>query len=306
MLTDSAAGDPKAAVTCTVTNRFATGTLRIAKVVSDPLGGYIGGSAKPFSGTYTCGSADPVEFSTLTTATPVTIAGIPAGANCTVTEKPPTGGLANASFGWGPATFSGQPATIAAGQTATVTITNPVVQNTGSFSVAKVIRGPGGYVGGSDRVFPVAYRCALAGGPTSSGTLDVTTGGAVSPADPIPTGSVCTFTETLATQPGDFAGNDPSYSWTGSAFSPTSVTIGDGTVATVTVTNSYTRSFGRLTIAKNVDGDGYLGARRRTSACTTTAAPASPAASPSATADRARSTSFRPVPRAWSRRNRRR
>jgi len=168
VLTDSAAGDPKAAVTCTVTNRFATGTLRIAKVVSDPLGGYIGGSAKPFSGTYTCGSADPVEFSTLTTATPVTIAGIPAGANCTVTEKPPTGGLANASFGWGPATFSGQPATIAAGQTATVTITNPVVQNTGSFSVAKVIRGPGGYVGGSDRVFPVAYRCALADGPTSS------------------------------------------------------------------------------------------------------------------------------------------
>jgi len=70
VLTDSAAGDPKAAVTCTVTNRFATGTLRIAKVVSDPLGGYIGGSAKPFSGTYTCGSADPVEFSTLTTATP--------------------------------------------------------------------------------------------------------------------------------------------------------------------------------------------------------------------------------------------
>ena len=42
----------------------------------------------------------------------------------------------------------------------------------------------------------------------------MTTGGAVSPADPIPTGSVCTFTETLATQPGDFAGNDPSYSWT--------------------------------------------------------------------------------------------
>ena len=68
MLTDSAAGDAKAAVTCTVTNRFATGTLRIAKVVY-PLSGYTGGTAKTFSGTYTCGSADPVEFSTLTTAT---------------------------------------------------------------------------------------------------------------------------------------------------------------------------------------------------------------------------------------------
>jgi len=244
-------------VTCTVTNRQATGSLRIAKVVDDPVGGYTGGAAKTFSGTYDCGTGFTGTFSTLTTATPVTISGIPAGRACSVTENAPTGGLLNASFAWGAPTYSAQPVTIADQQTASVTITNHVEQRFGTFAVIKSVQGPGGYTGGSTRVFPVSYTCELANGPTSSGTLNVTTATAVSPAAPIPAGSECTFSETLASQPGDFS--DPSYAWTGSSIAPTSVTVGDGASTQVTVTNTYARETGQLVIAKVVDGDGYIG-----------------------------------------------
>ena len=82
-----------------------------------------------------------------------------------------------------------------------MTITNPVVQKLGALSLKKTISGPGGYTGGTARVFPVAYTCTLTNGPTTSGTLNVTPAQAVTRTD-IPTGSVCSFTETLTTQDG--------------------------------------------------------------------------------------------------------
>ena len=188
------------------------------------------------------------------------MANVPAGRTCTVTENAPSGGLANASYAWIAPTFSEQPVTISDQGTAQVTITNRVEQGFGSFALTKAIVGPNdtvGYTGGTTRVFPVAYTCTLTGGPTTSGTLNLTTAQAVSPAAPIPTGSVCTFTETLTTQPGDFA--DPSYVWTGSAVNPTSVTIANSTTATATITNTFTRQLGSLVITKAVAGDGYLG-----------------------------------------------
>ncbi|HEY5114430.1 MAG TPA: DUF5979 domain-containing protein, partial [Nakamurella sp.] len=103
----------------------------------------------------------------------------------------------------------------------------------------------------------MVYTCTLTGGPTTAGTVNVTTAQAVSPDSPIPTGSVCAFTETLTQQDGDFS--DPSYAWTGSAVAPASVTIGNNTTAAVTITNSYARETGQLVIAKVVTGDGYLG-----------------------------------------------
>ena len=119
-----------------------------------------------------------------------------------------------------------------------------------------MVSGPGGYTGGTARVFPVNYTCTLTGGPTTTGTLNVTPAQAVSRTD-IPTGSVCTFTETLTAQPGDFA--DPSYVWAGATIDPPTVTIGDNTTAEVTMTNTYTREFGSLVIAKVVEGGGYIG-----------------------------------------------
>ncbi|WP_243074349.1 DUF5979 domain-containing protein [Microbacterium sp. SS28] len=245
-------------VTCAVVNRQSTGSLRISKVVDDPLGGYTGGTSKTFSGTYDCGAGASGTFSTLTTAAPVTIAGIPSGRVCSVSENPPTGGLLNASFAWGAPDYSTQPVTIADQQTATVTVTNRVEQLFGAFSVIKAVDGPGGYSGGSDRVFPVSYTCTLTNGPTSSGTLSVTTAAAVSPGSPIPAGSVCTFSESLTSQSGDFS--DPSFAWTGSSIAPASITVGVDATAAVTVTNTYARETGELIIAKVVDGEGFIGA----------------------------------------------
>ena len=244
------------AVTCTATNRFVTGALQIAKVVDDPSGGYTGGSSKTFSGSYDCGTGYTGTFTTLTTASPVTVSNIPAGRQCTVTEIPPSGGLLNASYSWGMPSFTTQPVTITDGGTATVTITNPVVQSFGTFSLTKTISGPGGYTGGPDRTFPVNYRCTLTNGPTNAGTLTISTGGPTA-GPSVPTGSVCTFTEDQSAKDGDFA--DPSYVWAGYTVSPTSVTIGANATADVTITNRYNREFGSLVIAKVVDGGGYLG-----------------------------------------------
>ncbi|MET0864942.1 MAG: DUF5979 domain-containing protein, partial [Nakamurella sp.] len=110
-LANSATG-AAAAVTCTIANRFATGSLQISKVVDAPAGAYTGGTSKTFAGSYDCGVGSSGTFTTLTTANPVTINNIPAGRTCTVTENPPTGGLANASYAWGNATYSPQPVTI--------------------------------------------------------------------------------------------------------------------------------------------------------------------------------------------------
>lgn len=88
--------------TCTINNRYATGNFTIRKQVNDPSGGYIGGTSKEFTGTYSCANGTSGTFS-VTTATTWTSGQIPAGVTCTVTETAPTGGLLNASFVWGPA-----------------------------------------------------------------------------------------------------------------------------------------------------------------------------------------------------------
>ncbi len=255
-LPNSAPGSQPDAVTCTVTNRQATGTLEIAKTVDGPSGAFTGGSGKSFTGTYSCGTGFTGSFS-VSIGTPFQATGIPAGRSCTVTEDPPTGGLANASYAWAPATYSTQPVTITADTTARVTISNQVIQRTGTFAISKTITGPGGYVGGPGRVFPVAYRCTLTGGPTTSGTLNLASGQPVSPASAVPTGSVCTLTETLTATPTDFV--DPSYVWGSTTVTPNNFIVGDGTTAQVTVTNTYTRQTGSLVLAKVVTGDGYTG-----------------------------------------------
>ena len=104
----------------------------------------------------------------------------------------------------------------------------------GGFSVKKVIAGDVTAVpSGTD--FTVSYY--YDGSTTPAGTLTVDSDGSVvnGPTN-IPTGTVVTFGETsIPTVPGG--------SWTGSpVFSPTSVTVGDGTVPAVTVTNTFTRT----------------------------------------------------------------
>ena len=224
-------------------------------MLDDPKGG-VTNANMTYSGTYQCGTADAVNFTNVTTSTPLVVPGIPAGVNCTVTETKPSGSLLNGSYSWGNPTYSTQSVTITDGGTATVTITNHVTQNTGTFTVLKAVTGPGGYNGSPARRFPVTYSCTLNGAAAVTGTLNTNTAGAVS-SPAIPVSSICTLSETLTTNPGDFA--DPSYEWTGKSFSTNPVTIVAGTPVAVTVTNTYARQFGSLQINKLIDGSGYNG-----------------------------------------------
>ncbi len=242
---------------CTITNRFATGAL---KIVSDPAGGYTGGTTQAFTGTYDCGGGFAGSFVGLTTAAPVIVTPIPAGSSCTVSEVVPTVGLANGSYVWGSPTYTAD-VVISDGTTSIITITNPVVQHVGRFSVSKVVTaGPGatagGFTGGSSRAFPVGYSCSL-GTYASSGTLNPTIATtATSPL--IPSGASCALSESVASAAGDFA--DPSYAWSTNSFSPVSpITIGIDTTVAVTVTNTYMRNFGSIDVSKTVAGAGYIG-----------------------------------------------
>lgn len=250
-------------VTCTVTNRQAVGSLQIKKVVNGPASG-APSPTYAFRGSYDCGTGFSGTFSTLTTASPVTIANIPAGSSCTVTETPPTGssGLADSSYTWvgTPSYDPSQSVTIADQATSTVTITNSFVQNTGTLILAKAVQprdgtDQTGYTGGTSRTFPIRYTCTIGGTTVASGSRDVTTGAPVTVSG-IPATSSCAVAETLTEQTGDFA--DASYAWDGSTNDGPKTVPVDGS-ATVTTTNYFAKLTGRLTIVKRVQGDGYTG-----------------------------------------------
>ena len=243
-----------------MTNRLATGSLQINKVVDAPTGAYTGGTTKTFAGTYNCGAGFSGPFSTLTTATPVVDHRHPGRADVhrhrdaadrRAAPTPPTPGA--------PATYSdaaGHDHRPGHGAGHDHQPRDPAVRH-----VRRSPRrssGPGGYTGGTDRVFPVAYTCTLADGPTTSGTLDVTLGGPVSPADADP-GRLGVLVHRDAHRRNPATSSTRATSGAAPRSAPTTVTIGDDTTAAVTLTNTYIREFGSLVIAKQVVGGGYLG-----------------------------------------------
>jgi hypothetical protein len=227
----------------------APGALQISVVIDDPSGGYTGGSAKTYSGTYDCGAGFSGNFVFLSTAAPVTISGIPEGSDCTVTGNTPVGGLLNASFAWDSISYSAQPVTIGDGTTSSLQITHHVGQHFADVVVSAAVSGPGGYTGGTSRAFLVDYTCVISSGPTTTGTVTVTlaTPGIIAAR---PAGSTCAFSEVLFPMAGDFA--DPALSWTTTSFS--------GTATSVTATHFYAYPSGTLTIDNIVSGAGYIGA----------------------------------------------
>ncbi len=252
------AAETSTAAVLTFHNPQSLGALRITKTVNDPNGGYTGGTSKTFSGTYNCGTGYTGSFSTLTTALPVVISGIPAGRTCTVTETTPTGGLLNGSFSWGTPTYAPSSVTIQAGETATIGITNPVVQRFGALTVTKALAAvPAGFSG----TFTGGWQCVLTNGPTTSGTWSVTfTNGTAAPTvytganTQIPLTSLCTVTEDTGALPA-FA--DTSYTWASSVVSPsTAVQLTTlQQTASFTVTNTAQRSSLKLEkIVENPNG----------------------------------------------------
>ena len=205
--------------------------------------------------------AVPTGSFSVTQNTPYVSPEIPAGTICTVTETQPTGNLADTSWSWNPPTYpNGNSVTIVEGNVPTVTVRNTFAQATGSLKLSKVVEPrPGaplaGYTGG-DRTFPIAYTCRIAGATVASGTAQVAAG-ASSTVTGLPATSVCSLSETLTTQPGDFA--DPSLTWDGNSFSSTAVTIVANAERSATVTNFFIKQTASLTIGKQIDGAGYTG-----------------------------------------------
>ena len=259
--------------TCSITNKYQTGSLAITKTVtSTPGGGYTQGADKAFTAAYSCivGSGTPItgQVTVHPNATngqagaTVTVPNLPAGANCTVTEiGAPTGStdLANTSWQWGsPSVNPAAAVIIPVGGTVTANITNPVTQNTGSLVITKQVTPregvPGAaYLGGASRPFPIGYLCTIGSTTTASGTVNVANG-ANQTVTGIPATSNCVVSETLAAQTGDFL--DPSFRWDGNAYTQAAAIPVNGT-ANATVTNYFTRDLVALTIKKVVTGDGY-------------------------------------------------
>ena len=234
---------------CTISNRFQTGDFRINVVVNAPLGA-VTTTDRSFTGTYTCGSDDPLPFTAQTTV-PFETTGLATGSACSATAAQPTGDLANESYRWLTPTYSTQPVNIEDGKFVEVTITYAVVQDFGTFSITKSVDGPVGYTGSKGRVFPITYDCRIGEITVASGVLNAVVGEPSSPGQ-IPTTAVCDLNEKLILEDGDFA--DSSYEWTGAVFSTSSPVIATEETTPVSVTNSYERVFGSFSISKVVTG----------------------------------------------------
>ncbi|MDR6906710.1 choice-of-anchor A domain-containing protein [Agromyces sp. 3263] len=275
-----------------------TGSLTIEKVLDEP--GPIPEEERTFGGLVSCTDQSTravTAWTAVAGAGPVTIAGLPVGAECAISEDlrftdppipraavPP--GFIFAVPEW---SVNGVPVD------APVTVTIPApddpvqlalaVENTvlSRFAVVKAVDGPdGGYIG--DRAFPVDYACTLDGAPveaysqlgvplgpgSGTGTLDAVVDAPVtSPYFPITT--VCALTEPGGEESGDFS--DPSFQWGDVIIDPTPVTVGAGNdpLVAVTVTNAYLRLLGAFTIGKvvaNPDGVGFDGPFTGSFTCT--------------------------------------
>lgn len=241
------------------------GQLVISKKVVGPAGAFAN-TDMDFKGSYTCNGVSR-DFSVKAGASFTSPANtIPAGSSCVVNETAPSGGLLNASYQWSAASYAPGNATVTVPKngSATVAITNTIVQNSGKFAVTKTVSGPAndnGYTGASTREFTVNYVCTIANGADITGTLSVTTAAAAqSPA--IPAGYACLLSEpALSVLDGDFA--DASYEWvspTAAAFSPgNKVTIGKDATTAVELENKYIRAYGSLQLQKKITGAGYIG-----------------------------------------------
>lgn len=157
-----------------------------------------------------------------------TIEDLPVGTVCTVSETHPRG----APRGWyyGTPTITGSPATIAAGATSTVTVTNTILRHTSSLKIIKKVTGaPRGY----RQTFSVHVACTGDGG-TYDRTINFPWTGSVTISG-IPTNSRCTVSEpTLPPPPAGYRWATP-YFWG----SPATVTL--GVTRWVTVTNRLIR-----------------------------------------------------------------
>ncbi len=231
-------GSPTAAITkdgtatVTVANKLTRdlGSLEITKIFDPKTSGFTG----KFSITVDC-DVDSFDQTLMVGAGETkTISGIPTGTKCTVSEP----SLPTDPTGW---TFgtpvldpaSGQVTIATRATTYTVKVTNSITRDTGSIRIEKTVnKGTSNFTSGS---FGFTLTCT---NPTATYTTTVVypTPG-FNTVNNIPTGSVCTISETSKPTP-------PSgYSWQTPVISPNPVTVTTkGATVTVKVTNSLTKT----------------------------------------------------------------
>ncbi|MBP3044048.1 thioester domain-containing protein [Arthrobacter sp. zg-ZUI227] len=183
--------------------------------------------------TVTAGATGTVPAGTLT--------GIPEGASCAVTE-PVTG----ESTEIGVVVDLPDSVTIAAGITATATVTDTYTENPGSLIVTKVITGE---AAGNQDAVEVDVLCTLAGQTVFFETSQIPagqTGEVGAEFLNIPSGASCAITEPV-TGATEFVQVVPEL--------PAAVTITPGSRDTATVTNTYTFTPGTLAVTKEFAGD---------------------------------------------------
>ena len=214
-----------------------TAGLTVTKVVNGTSAGYVAGSTFAITVNCTIGGVSQSGFpntQNLINGASQNYPTVPAGAMCSATEgtRPAT---ADSSYVWGPPIIS-PPVVITNGVPASISVQNPLSQQTGSVTIGKQVTGViAGYVAGS--TFPLTLNCVSAppgNNPVSGYPVTASlANGATQTYSAIPAGSTCTVSE------GTLPSAKTGYSY-GTPATPPAVVVGNGTAQTLTVQNVLT------------------------------------------------------------------
>ncbi len=218
------------------------GSLTILKTLSNPDGATVPAS---FTIDYDCGGTYAGSVSVAAGGSQI-VSNIPTGSSCTVSEPALTPIV---GYTWGTPVVTGSPATIGKNTTIEVSVANSISRDLGSLVLAKSLTGgPANYTG----PFTLNYSCV--DGP--SGNVQVNAGASETISN-IPTGAVCTVSETPPTAPTGYTFGTPIFD----PADPVTIPTGNGSSITVTTNNSLTRDTGSLKLSKSLSGgpSGYTG-----------------------------------------------
>ena len=186
-----------------------------------------------FSVDYAWTSPDGITGSGAVTVTaggdPEQIYGIPGGSVVTLSEHDPG---AFEGVQWLNPVFSENGFSVVPGTVVPINLDNVTALRQGAFSVKKLVNGSGASLVDPETTFSINYSYPAGEGfEAGSGSLEVTADGTTVISEPLPYGAVVSLSEA-----------DPAAvkngKWTGSSFDADSVTIGEGTVVNVILTNT--------------------------------------------------------------------
>ena len=163
-----------------------------------------------------------------------TMANVPEGASCTLRETPPT---APAAYVWDTPVFSPANITVAAGQTATSTVTNRLQTIPPALGKATLTKTLAAIPAGAAVSWPLAFNFTAtcdkpAANTTYAANLSFSAPGSqTATLDSIPSGAQCTWTEAVPSAP---AG----YQWDIPSFAPATISVVGGQTVDTAITNT--------------------------------------------------------------------